>query len=293
MKMTKDEIRALKSKHRLELVMHETGEVFEIDSKHPDQWNGKSTPGLVVDISRQIFDIKLPKKNESGDVIAWLRIRYSWTFDQAIRFLRNRPADPKREDLPRTAKKNKNISRPVMEVKPLDRWQEKALQIGGERMRQYFAWSSWDFVLSIQETRIDPVIAPQIAHCQRCNKDLDWLDLLDQNLAMVPHLFGYQLEHTGPIPTIAYSIKRLLKVDISRLKQVEIQDAFSEMMDALNDGVFTEENDGIVCVECAFKEMKLHIALSLCERSARSREQANDSGACVTGGRGETHIKHL
>jgi hypothetical protein len=281
MKMTKDEIRALKLKHRLELViMQETGEDFEIDSKHPDQWHSKGTPGLTVDISRQIFDDRSQGKANSGDVIAWLRDYYSWTFEQAIRYLRNRPADPKREDLPKATKgrKNKNTSLAAGEVKPLDHWQEKALQLGGERIRKYFAWSSWDFILSNEEIRIDPVIAPDITHCQHCNKRFDWIDLLDQNVDLVPELSGYRLEHVGPIPIIAYSIKRRLKVDISRLKQTEVQDALDELLDAQN-GVFVEDEDGIICTDCASKELKFHLALSLCKRSAQGRERAEAGGA--------------
>jgi hypothetical protein len=287
MKMTKDEIRDLKKQHRLELVMQETGEVF--DSSMPSQWQSTSTPGLTVDLSRQLYDIKQPGKNDSGDVIGWLRYRYSWTFEQAIRFLRNRPADPERIEQPKAlkAKKEKVMINTVGEMEPVDHWQKKALQIGGESIRKYFSWSTWDFALSGEEIRIDPVIAPQITRCQHCDKRFDWLGTLDQNVDLVPQLFGYEVEHAMSIPIIAYSIKHRLKIDLGQVKQADVQDTFNELS-ALLDGVFVEDDHGIVCVDCAAKEAKFYAAVSMCERSARIREQDEDAH-CVTAGRGGAH----
>jgi len=60
MKTNKDDIRLLKSKHRLELVMQETGESFEVDSAKSDLWHSTLTHGLTVDIRRQRYEIKKP-----------------------------------------------------------------------------------------------------------------------------------------------------------------------------------------------------------------------------------------
>jgi hypothetical protein len=291
-KMTKGEIRALKNKHYLEMVMQETGEVFEIDPDRPEQWRSKSTPGLIVDISRQIYyDIKQPGRDDSGDVIGWLRRCYSWTFDQAIVYLRKRTPDPKREDPPKgsRAAKNKEKLHTASEIEPVDHLQKKALQLGGEGIREYFSWNSWEFPLR-EHIRIEPVIAPQITHCQHCGKRFDWLGVIDQNVDLVPQLFGYSLKQAGPIPMIAYCIKRRLQLDIAHLERGEIQNTFDEIQDALGD-VFIEDDDGIVCVDCVSKEVRFYVALSMCERSARSREE-NEENACVTAGRGE-HAEKL
>src|SRR5689334_18308685 len=114
MKTNKDDIRALKTKHRLELVMQEAGEIFEANPANAEQWVSRSTPGLTVDILRQIYEIKFPGKDESGDVIAWLKRRYSWTFGMAVKFLQKRPADPKRQEVSPAAKPKK--SKPVQSV---------------------------------------------------------------------------------------------------------------------------------------------------------------------------------
>jgi len=271
MKTTKDETRALKNKHRLELVMQEAGEIFDGNSTTGELWLSASTPGLTVDTRRQIYEIKFPGKDESGDVIAWLKCRYSWTFSMAVKFLQKRPADPKRQDLPtaaRAAKKSRAARNIEDETKPIDHLQEEALQIGGDRIREYFSWSHWDLVLYNlrEEIRIDPTFAPQITQCQRCDKRFDWLSALEKNLMQIPVQHGYKLQHVGPIPIVAYSIKRY--IETSDLELPGIVEALGT--------AFVEDENGVVCVECAVKEIKFQVALSLCERSARAREQAEE-----------------
>jgi hypothetical protein len=278
MKANKDDIRALKNKHRLELVMRETGEVLEASTDNSEHWLSKTTPGLIVDVRRQIYEIKLPGKDEWGDVITWLKRRYSWTFGMAVKFLQKRPADPKRQDRPQSKRSKKSKAVPSIEdeIRAADRFQEKALEIGGEKIRRYFSWSEWDFVLYRvrEEIRIEPTIAPQIAECQRCNKKFDWLGELERGMEQVSVQHGYKLQHVGPLPIIAYSIKRPLKTsDLGLLGHDEIKDAVNDIVEALGNA-FVEDDDGIVCVECALMEIRFQLALSLCERSAGVREQA-------------------
>jgi hypothetical protein len=278
MKMTKDDIRELKNKHRLELVMQESGEVFEPSSADPDHWLSTITPGLSVDIRRQIYEIKQPGKDESGDVIAWLKRRYSWNFGMVIKFLQKRSADPKRQNIPpsKKTKKPKKANSLEGKSKPIDQWQQRALEIGGERIRKYFSWSHWDLILYTDETRIEPAYAPDITACQRCERKLDWLKASENSLAQIPVAHGYQLQRVGPIPIIVYSIKRRLKIsDLGLSGNEQLEDAFDQLTDELG-ALFAEEEDGIVCEKCAWDEYDLQIALSLCRRSARIREQAEE-----------------
>lgn len=127
-KMTKDEIRALKKKHRLERVMQETGEVFEVDAKHSELWHSTTMAGLSVDITRQLFEIRRPGMDvQSGDVIAWLQLRYRWSFAYAMSFLQKRPADPEITQAPKKQKSNKRQAIIIDDaIEPIDHWQSKA-----------------------------------------------------------------------------------------------------------------------------------------------------------------------
>jgi hypothetical protein len=147
---SKIDIGSLKAKHRLELVMQEAGERFEIDPADPDQWHSLTTGGLSVDIRRQRYKIEMPGMDpKSGDVIAWLKHRYAWSFSMAISFLQSRAPDPGPAPHPaRVETKSQIIRAEENETKPLDHWQERALQIGGERMRSYFSYSWYDLVMN-------------------------------------------------------------------------------------------------------------------------------------------------
>jgi hypothetical protein len=68
MKMNKDELRALKARHRIELLMQEAGEAFEVDAKNSDVWRSTITYGLTVDIRRQTYEINLPIDCPSGSI---------------------------------------------------------------------------------------------------------------------------------------------------------------------------------------------------------------------------------
>lgn len=292
MKTNKDDIRALKSKHHLELVMQETGESFDVDSANSDLWHGAR--GLTVDIRRQIYEIKKPGTDtETGDVLTWLQSRFNWSFAMAITYLKKRPSDPKRETQP-TKKKSQIICKDEDEVKPLDTWQEKALLIGGERIRKYFSWSWFSLAMYMPETRIEPTHAPEITHCPQCDERINWHFEKTEVRADEYNFPAFKREHIGAIPTIAYSIKR--RIDYSgfglegsnELKEVydeaklsealqkkinwTIANSFDSLLDVTG-ALFVEEEDGVVCAKCAWREYDFQIALDLCKKSAYSREK--------------------
>jgi hypothetical protein len=298
MKTNKDDIRALKSQHRLEAVMQEAGEAFEIGSVNSGRWKSITTPDLIVDIDRQIFEIKKPDLEiEKGDVLAWLKRRYAWSFGMAVRFLKSRPPDLKQETpLARVEIKPPVFSDAEDEIRPLDKWEEEALQIGGERMRAYFSWSWYELVMNTDETRIEPVQAPEIKICPRCKKRLDWV--VEKTTYSQHDNFGnigFKREHIGEIPVIAYSIKKRMDISalgldgskelekilsdaqISNDLQKKITNAITNVFDGLTDEIsalFVEEEDSIVCTKCAWNEYDFQIALGLCKTSAHRRRQA-------------------
>lgn len=297
MKTNKDDIRLLKSKHRLELVMQETGESFEVDAAKPDLWHSTITPGLTVDIRRQLYEIKKAAlETEAGDVFKWLQQRYSWTFGMALKFLQKRAPDPKQTTPPALVEKKIQIIRnDEDDIKPLDKWQERALEIGGERMRKYFPWSFWNLILYLPEIRIEPTHAPDITTCPRCGERLTWHFEKQTHAINIDGHAAYQRKHSGPIPTIAYSIKQRLNVSgLGMEGSQELKSVFEEAQvnTALQkkiilliansfDGLlteigacFVEEEDGVVCEKCAWKEYDFQIALDLCKTSASRREAA-------------------
>jgi len=282
-KMTKDDIRALKKKHRLELVMQETGEVFEVDSKHPDQWHSTTTAGLSVDTARQLFEIKRPGQDvQSGDVIDWLQLRYRWNFAYALSFLQKRPADPEFAPAPKKQKSNKRQVVDIDDVlEPVDHWQRKALELGGERIRSYFSRSHWSLIVHHEEVRIEPIYIPYETHCQRCEKKLDWVKVANESIRMVPDVYGDKLARLQNIPVIAYSIKkRLRSYDLGFTERGKLEDAFNDLIEILGD-VYIDDTDGIVCADCAWKEYLFQCALALCEKSARLREEAEEENKTV------------
>lgn len=295
MKKNKEDIQLLKSKHRLELVMQETGESFEVDSANSDLWHSTIAPGLTVDIHRQRYEIKKPGADtETGDVLTWLKSRFNWSFVMAITYLKKRPSDSKRETQP-AKKMNRIIRNAEDEVKSLDTWQERALLIGGQRMQKYFLWSWLSLALYMPETRIEPTHAPEITRCGQCDERITWH--IEKTRRPI-HISGndcFELVHEGPIPTKAYSIKRKISIsdlglegstelkavyDAAKLSedlQKKITWTIANSFDGLIDvagALFVEEEDGVVCEKCAWREYDFQIALDLCKKSAWIREQA-------------------
>jgi hypothetical protein len=278
MKTNKDQIQLLKSKHRLECVMQATGEVFKVDEASPDQWHSTVTPGLVVDTRRQLYDIqKQGADTEAGDVFTWLQRRFNWSFAMAIKYLKNRPADPKRETQPvRTTKAERKHNALRVESgnqQALDHWQEEALEMAGAKIRPYFLWSVSELVLYVSELRLEPVHAPGETHCGRCGERIHWkIEKSKQPVLLAGHA-AFKRVHVGPIPVVAYAIKR--RFDLSDLGfeiQKEIKEAFRNLDDS--GALFLEETDNVICEQCAWREYDFQAALQLCIKSAWARSKA-------------------
>lgn len=285
-KKTKDEIYRLKQKHRIENVMLEAGETFEADPKNSDLWRSVSTPGLVVDIRRQSWEIELPGMDKvTGDLIEWIKRRYSWSFGQALKFLEKRPADPREKQKPPQTAKVEDPARVQTindEVRPLDDLQQEALALAGERIRPFFGWSFWKLSLYLPYVQITPVWIPKITHCDQCEKLLDWTGKAGAAQMRIDSQHGYKLQYMGEIPIVAYAIKHKIKLeDISRLKgDDKITEAINCLVDEI-ENVYVEDEDGIVCPACAWREYNFQAALSLVERSARKREFEAEQGSAA------------
>lgn len=181
--MKKIDAQALKGKHRLELVMQEFGERFEIRA---DRLHCITTPGLFVNVDQQIYEYQPPgMAMESGDLLDWLKKRFSWSFRQALRYLEKRSIDPEqevkpgpetKEELPAVHQVRSAVGEYPDLSTPADPWQEKALAIGGEEMREYFTRGKYE-LLSLwidQPSRFVPVQDLDIENCSECGQAIDW-----------------------------------------------------------------------------------------------------------------------
>lgn len=295
MKTNKEDIRVLKSKHRLELVMQAAGEVFEVAAGNSDLWRSTSTPGLTVDIRRQLYEIKKPGMDaETGDVLTWLQVRYSWSFAMALKFLQNRAPDPMQaQPIPIVKTKNKvmplsneYIVRTVIYTDPItgrqdcgidyrydlmDDLQKRAIQIlenahlKPDWIIDYFSKSSVDVWFEMQKrphrfTRIEDV---GINKCGRCGTPFNW-DLRD---------------------TYACAVQKEINIELDFDEVKKLNDAFGEIVVNAKEymlggfyldsfWIIGDDDDDILCPDCAFKARKRYEALRLCLRSARRREES-------------------
>jgi hypothetical protein len=184
----------------------------------------------------------------------------------AIEYLQKRMPDLKQATRPVKAK-TRIIRSDQDEVELLDKWQKEALEIAGERIRDYFSWSWYELLQYLPETRIEPIYAAEITICPRCENHIDW----NFEKRMIPVHCGYQLKHVGPIPIVAYSIRRRIEISDHGLSK-ELETALEDLMDQA-DTLFVEEADGVVCEQCAWDELEFQRALGLCKISARRREE--------------------
>lgn len=108
-------IRKLKEKNLIEEVIEESGYLLEhkTDARY---WVCQVDPSLSVDRQRQVYYWG----EESGDVIAWLRVRLGWGFGAAMTYLRYRqglaPADRPRLDLASAAVTTAMVDSPSAEA---------------------------------------------------------------------------------------------------------------------------------------------------------------------------------
>lgn len=235
--MTKIDAQALKAKHRLELVMQELGEQFEIKE---NQWHSVTTRGLIVDIRQQIYEYQMPgMSKETGDLYNWLMQRFDWSFAQAIRYLQKRTPDPKQDIKLEPATNNvvasaehqgksseseypdeEKESSGLYEcgvifrngktyysylLKPIDHLQERALEIGGEKMRDYFTCKADNLWLlrDLQPSRFIPVQDMEISTCDECDKPIEWWWKQKTNYStrqiFIPGFVGYAQERVRVI----------------------------------------------------------------------------------------------
>lgn len=282
MKTNKEDIHALKSKHRLELVMQEAGESFEVDAKNPDQLHGLVTPGLTVDIHLQTYEFSRPGMDiERGDVIAWLRRRYAWDFGKAIKFLQNRAPDPKQAQVMKVKKKPIVIDHQQSDYVTIsniytnpetgaqsygidynysimDDWQKRALDLWHDAVK-YFDKSSDEMLYKIQHypKRFKPVIDFDIEKCANCEKPFNW--------------------KTAGIIAYAREDEKWIYVTASDDKDLEVDGFIQESEGGAIESLFIDA-DFVICEECLRGVYKpRYAALKLVYRSARSRKEAREA----------------
>jgi hypothetical protein len=259
MKTNKEDIRLLKSKHRLELVMQEAGESFEVDTAKPDHWHSKITPGLNVDIRLQVYELSRPGTDaEKGDVIAWLQRRYAWDFGKAIKFLQNRAPDPIQEAQPIKDKKTKQQQPQQNDYRYdlMDKDQQAALElVPGDWVIKYFNKSSQDMahVMNEYPHRFRPVMDFGIEKCAQCETSFKWQD---------PQTVAYAQETQRWMIVTAENDDQTIEVS----GQITADDVPV-------DELFIDD-DFVICEKCRVKKYARYKALALVKRSARKRENA-------------------
>lgn len=264
--------------------MQDLGEQFEI---HGDQWHSTTTRGLIVDVLQQIYEYQRPGMDkETGDLFDWLKQRLGWSFKQVINYLKKRRPDPETEQPTETVKRDekpivkhegrssKKSSYPDLEkessglyecgagyengqtyylylLKPTDTWQARALEIGGESMRDYFTWNAGDLWLerSLQPSRFVPVQDMEISICDECDKPIEWW------WKKKPH-YGYREKFMPGVLGTAWERVRI--IDEPQVYAFEYE-LFGETF--------------CVCEGCKRKMINRREALDLLYRSAQKRER--------------------
>ena len=239
----KTDTKALKKTHRLELVMQETGEEFEVGLK---EWRCLTVRDLVVDIQRQTYRIEHPGLPvEEGDVIAWLQFRYGWSFKMALTYLEKRKPDGPRlkvEEKANVKEREKTGGYIPQNSGTLDLWQKKAIELDGEGIRIYFSeqHSSYELIqlLGAQTARFTELIASDVDECEECGKEFYWEDQSER---------AYQAFHFW---------------DEGETEDNRIA-AF----------LYTLDSTGIICFSCMRKKVNSVLALKCCIKSASRRER--------------------
>jgi hypothetical protein len=280
-KLTVEERKALKEKHRIESVMQEAGERFEPDSVHTNIWRSITTKDLIVDTRLQAFEAFQPGiGSKRGDVISWLMLRNGWNFPQAIRYLQNRPSDPKQETqlqtvapvvlLQKVRQYESEFRDEEKEAsglydcggvyragktfysylpKPQDRQQERALEIGGEEMRDYFDCKSWELLKLRDEQyhRFRPILDTWIDTCDECEEVINW---------------GWKQK-----PQFAYTPMPGQTASWEKVRVYPEHQVFAWQVETGCD-----DDDFILCEDCKHKHINFYTALDLLYISAYKRE---------------------
>lgn len=274
--MNKSDIRTLKDKHRLELVMQEAGERFEADPQNADILKSVVTPGLIVNVRMQTYELGRPGlRNESGDVISWLRSRYSWTFATALKFLQNRPPDPIHAQITKVRKKRKPIEHPHSEYVTIsntytdpvtgsqsyainynesimDDLQKRAFDLWRDAYKHFDKGSDelWDKLQS-HPRRFKPVIDFEIEKCARCETLFDW--------------------EAGAIAYAKEEAEFITIYGESEDGKIEVTGQLTE-----TDELFID-CDFVICESCMRTYLKQYRALRLVYRSAKRRKERREN----------------
>ena len=282
--MKKIDTRGLKAKHRLELIMQELGEQFQMEG---DQWRSQTTPGLIVRPRQQTYEYQRPGMDtETGDIFSWLMSRFNWSFKQAIAYLQKREPDPAPDELPepiRSEEKQQVKSHQGKSskseyqdeekessglyecgvgsldgktyyyylLKPIDHLQERALEIGGEKMRDYFTWKAGDLLIERdrQPSRFLPVQDMEISSCDECNKPIEWW------WKQKPHYVYREKLTPGFIGTAWERVRVIDEPQVYAFEYEQFEETFC------------------ICENCKRRMINHREALDLLYRSARKRER--------------------
>lgn len=87
--MANKDVAALKAAHPLADVIQAAGVALAFDEQS-NLWRGVDDPALEVDPAKGRYR----RGDESGDVLAWLMVRFGWGFVQAKKYLENRAGLP-------------------------------------------------------------------------------------------------------------------------------------------------------------------------------------------------------
>lgn len=238
---TRIDLQQLKSRHRLELVMKETGEVFS-ESGHV--WKSTQTGGLMVDLEKQSWRLE---SGVGGDVFEWLKYRYGWTFAMCLRYLQARRADGYSLALVSVAKPAEP-PRPVkaesVRGEPADRWQKKALDLAGDEIRALFsphvtAGEIMRARLAIP-ARFLPMVDFLAGECVECGYEFDWLK--PGEVCYLEERFHYGGEDVPEDERVLFF---------------------------LDNGNLSD----FICESCKQEKARYFLALEYCLLSARAREQ--------------------
>jgi hypothetical protein len=280
-RMKKIDARALKAQHRLELVMQELGERFEVSG---DQWHSITTRGLVVDLDQQIYEYQKPGMGkEAGDLYDWLKRRYGWSFRQVIQYLQKRESDLDLEVQPiKVESEIKPLIRQEWKyevehrdnekdesglydvglvdtgektffqylLKPSDHWQERALEIGGEEMREYFTWKSWEIeiVRRGEPSRFVPVQDMDVGRCDECEQPIEWW------WKQKPEYVHQEIFTPGFTGTTWNKVRVIQEPQVYAFEYEQYEETFC------------------ICENCKRKKINYREALNLLYKSARKHE---------------------
>ncbi len=244
---TRIDLRELKSRHRLELVMKETGEVF--DESGP-VWKSTQRGGLLVDLEKQSWQLE---SGAGGDVFEWLKYRYGWAFVMCLRYLQARKGDgysPAAVSVVKPVEKPRPVKAECVRGEPVDRWQEKALDLAGDEIRPFFSPYVTDGEIMRARMAIPSRYLAMVdflaGECVECGYEFDWLK--PGEVCYLEEHFHYGGED------VPEEERALFFLDNGNLSD-------------------------FICEGCKQKKARYYLAMEYCLCSAQAREQGRKQAA--------------